>query len=88
VLEHSVLTRTLFNNTLITGGKEGGGAENACGLDCSLKSCDLEMLLQGGNVRPVEHGFPSRWLWEMGAIGRGWWFVCLKGGGRTWIFGV
>lgn len=78
------MTRTLLSNILVTGGKEGGGLDNVCGLDCSLKSCDLEMLLQGGDVRPIEHGLPCRSLWKVQAI-RARMVVCLFKRGRPYL---
>ena len=84
VHEHSVLTRNRFKNKIFTGGKEGGGADNVCGLNCSLKSCDLEMLLQGENVQPAEHGFPCVMLWEAKVEGETM-VVCLKKRGKPYL---
>lgn len=66
--DHSFLTYTITDNTFFSGGKEGGGPKNVCGLGCSLKSCDLARLLDGkeeehGQV--VEHGSPSSTLWKV-----------------------
>jgi hypothetical protein len=79
--EHSILAHALSNNTFITAGKEGGGPANTCGLDCSLKSCDMEMLLQGADVQPAEHGFPCQWLWAA-QVERERLVVCLLKRGR------
>ena len=64
---------------------------NACGLNCSLKVCDLEILLKEGDVKPVELGFPCRSLWEAQAVGERM-VVCLFKRGRIylefWEFGL
>ena len=65
----SFITKCLFNNKLISSGKEGVGPENACGLNVSLKSCDLDKLLQGEEVQPVEHGFPCTAVWGTKIVG-------------------
>ena len=67
--DHSFLTSTLYDNILVTGGKEGGEAENAHGLNCSLKSCDLKAPKQGGAVQPEEHGFPRAFVWAAQVVG-------------------
>lgn len=72
--DHSFLTYTIADKRFFSGGKEGGGPKNACGLGCSLKSCDLGTLLDGKEERGrdanvVEHGSPSSTLWRVGAQG-------------------
>lgn len=56
VHDHSVITPVLdaAHSRLFTGGKEGGASDNACGLDCSLKSVDLEALARGGGEAETE----------------------------------
>lgn len=67
--DHSFLTYAIIGNIFFSGGKRRGGPKNTCGLGCSLKSCDLEKLLndneeEGGN-EVVEHGIPSSTRWKV-----------------------
>jgi len=40
--DHAIVARCMLGPWLITGGKEGGGEENVCGLDSSVKAWRLD----------------------------------------------
>jgi WD40 repeat protein len=39
--DHAIVTKDIRPGLFVTGGKDGGGPENACGLDASVRTWDL-----------------------------------------------
>lgn len=68
--DHAIVTRCMLGPWLITGGKEGGGEDNVCGLDCSRKA----MRIDGSDSEVFrELGMPVVMVWAAAsseALGR------------------
>jgi len=63
--DKAIMKSCLIGSRLITGGKNGGAAENACGRDCSTKLWKLG----GQDVDSIEElGVPVEMVWQVVAL--------------------
>ncbi len=74
------MQRCLIGSWLLTAGTNGGGADNACGLDCSVRAWNVDVR---DRVVVKESGTPVVIVWEVVRLdGKGRVVVALERGGR------
>ena len=90
LFDHAIVCRALTasGKWLLAGGREGGGEEDACGLDARTKALRLDSLVGEGMVEVRELGPPSLAVFAMRCVERRGGevlVVSLMRRGRAWL---
>lgn len=72
--DHAVVARCMLGPWLITGGKEGGGDDNVCGIDCTVKVSKIDSS-DSQDIREI--GTRSVVVWKIASLESAGKFVSL-----------